>query len=254
MQREQFELHAALESRHWWFVGRQRVLRAIVERLGVPVSGAEMFEFGCGTGGTLDAVGSGYVCEGVDPDEAGIAAAQARFPQHRFAIWQPGEPLPAALGRAEVVLMLDVLEHIERSREALGSVIEAMKPGAHLLITVPADMRIWSAHDEHFGHFRRYDEEMLRWEWSGLPVEVRLLSHFNALLHPIISAVRRVNRMRGGSSGASGTDLAMPPEPANRLLTRLFARERRALVAAIDAGTPAFVRGVSLVALLRKLP
>jgi len=85
-------------------------------------------------------------------------------------------------------------------------------------------------------------------------VEVRLLSHFNALLHPIISAVRRVNRMRGGSSGASGTDLSLPPDAANRLLTRLFARERRALVAAIDTGLPAFGRGVSLVALLRKLP
>jgi SAM-dependent methyltransferase len=254
LQREQFELHAALESRHWWFVGRQRVLRAIVERLGVPAGGAEMFEFGCGTGGTLDAVGSGFRCAGVDPDEAGIAAAQRRFPQHHFAVWQPGEPLPAALGRAEVVLMLDVLEHIERSREALGAVIEAMKPGAHLLITVPADMSIWSAHDEHFGHFRRYDEEMLRWEWSGRPVEVRLLSHFNALLHPLISAVRRVNRRRGGSSGASGTDLSMPPDAANHLLTRLFGRERRALVAAIDTGRPAFSRGVSLVALLRKLP
>ena len=254
MQREQFELHAELESRHWWFVGRQRVLRAIVERLGSPIAGAEMFEFGCGTGGTLAAVGSGYRCAGVDPDAAGIAAAQQRFPQHHFSVWLPGEPLPAALGRAEVVLMLDVLEHIERSREALAAVLEAMKPGAHLLITVPADMSIWSAHDEHFGHYRRYDEEMLRWEWSGRPVEVRLLSHFNALLHPVVSAVRRVNRLRGRSSGEAGTDLSMPPDAANWLLTRLFAGERRALVSAIDTGLPAYARGVSLVALLRKLP
>ncbi|NQW64058.1 MAG: class I SAM-dependent methyltransferase [Deltaproteobacteria bacterium] len=254
MQREQFELHASLESRHWWFVGRQRVLRAIVERLGAPVAGAEMFEFGCGTGGTLAAIGGGYRCAGVDPDEAGIAAAQQRFPQHSFAVWQPGEPLPEALGRAEVVLMLDVLEHIERSREALSAVITAMKPGAHLLITVPADMSIWSGHDEHFGHYRRYDAEMLRWEWSDRPVEVRLLSHFNALLHPVVSAIRRLNRLRGRSSGAAGTDLSMPPEAANGLLTRLFAGERRALVAAIDTGEPAYARGVSLVALLRKQP
>lgn len=252
LQREQFELHAELESRHWWFVGRQRILRALVERLGVPAPGASMFEFGCGTGGTLAAIGAGYRCEGVDPDAGAIALASLRFPQHGFAVWTPGEALPAGIGEAEVVLMLDVLEHIERSREALQAVIAAMKPGAHLLITVPADMRIWSGHDEHFGHFRRYDEEMLRWEWSGAPVEVRLLSHFNAFLHPVVYAIRRLNRMRGTSSGDAGTDLAMPPAAANLALTRLFARERKALVAAVDAGAPAFQRGVSLVALLRK--
>lgn len=254
MQREQFELHAELESRHWWFVGRQRILRAIVEQVGEPALHAKMFEFGCGTGGTLAAVGAGYRCEGVDPDEGAIALAASRFKQHRFAVWVPGSPLPASLGEAEMVLMLDVLEHIERSREALAAVVAAMKPGAHLLITVPADMRIWSGHDEHFGHFRRYDAEMLSWEWSGLPVEVRLLSHFNALLHPVVYAIRRVNRLRGATSGDAGTDLSMPPATANAALTRLFARERKALVVAIDSGRPAFAKGVSLVALLRKKP
>lgn len=254
MQREQFELHAELESRHWWFVGRQRILRRLVEQLCVPSAGARMFEFGCGTGGTLAAVGGGYQCEGVDPDEGAIALATKRFPNLAFSVWAPGTPLPASLGAAEVVLMLDVLEHIERSREALAAVVAAMKPGAHLLITVPADMRIWSGHDEHFGHFRRYDAEMLAWEWSGLPVEVRLLSHFNALLHPVVFAIRRWNRLRGATSGDAGTDLAMPPAAANLALTRLFARERRALVAAMDSGRPAFRQGVSLVALLRKHP
>lgn len=252
MQQAQFELHAALESRHWWFVGRQRILRALVERLDLPERGASLFEFGCGTGGTLAAVGRGHRCTGVDPDPGAIASARTRFPHVDFAVWQPGDGYPVALGEADVVLMLDVLEHIERSRAALAEVVTAMREGAHLVLTVPADMRLWSPHDEHFGHFRRYDPEMLGWEWAGLPLEVRLMSHFNSLLYPPVAFIRRLNRRRGGTAGDAGTDLSMPPAAVNAGLTRLFASEGPFLARALDRGRSPFSAGVSLVAVLRK--
>ena len=252
MQQAQFELHAALERRHWWFVGRQRILRKLLERLDVAPSGATIFEFGCGTGGTLAAVGAGHRCTGVDPDAGAVASAKERYPGIEFAAWQPGSAYPAGLGEADVVLMLDVLEHIERSREALREVVARMRPGAHLIITVPADMRLWSPHDEHFGHFRRYDVEMLRWEWAGLPVDVRLLSHFNSLLYPAVAAIRRLNRVRRSTAGAAGTDLTMPPATMNRALTELFAAEAIPLVRSLDTDRAPFGAGVSLVAVLRK--
>jgi hypothetical protein len=58
-----------------------------------------------------------------------------------------------------------------------------MRAGALVLITVPADMRLWSTHDETLLHYRRYDIGRLRAIREDLPVNVRLLCYFNSRLY-----------------------------------------------------------------------
>jgi SAM-dependent methyltransferase len=254
MQQAQFELHADLEQRHWWFRGRQRILARLIDRILPAEQGGSLFELGCGTGGTLAAMDARYQRAGVDPSDEGIRSARARFPGLDLSVWRPGTPLPPALASADAVLLLDVLEHIEDARTALRDVVAAVRPGTRVVITVPADMRLWGEHDVHFGHFRRYEADTLAAEWSGLPVRVRLLSSFNTRLYPVVRAIRTLNRRRGVAAGAAGTDLSMPPAVANRLLEELFASEARALAAAVDNGRRPFSHGVSLVAILEKTP
>jgi SAM-dependent methyltransferase len=51
---------------------------------------------------------------------------------------------------------LDVLEHIEDDREALGHLLRALKPGGKLLVFVPALQILMSKLDKIHGHLRRY--------------------------------------------------------------------------------------------------
>ena len=153
------------------------------------------------------------------------------------------------------MLLMDVLEHVEDDFLLLSRLLEQLPEGGHLLLTVPADPRLWSEHDESFGHFRRYDLDRLEAVWSGLPVTPRLVSYYNTRLYPVIRAVRGISNRRGKAGGASGTDFSLPPAPVNRSLEGLFAGEARALLRSLDrAGAPAYRRGASLIALLRREP
>ena len=58
-------------------------------------------------------------------------------------------PFPAAgLG---LVVAFDILEHIEEDHLAAAEIRRVLRPGGTALIAVPADMRLWSAHDAAVG-------------------------------------------------------------------------------------------------------
>ena len=251
MQRAQYALHARVEDRHWWFTGRRRIARALVERLAPPGAGQAVLDIGCGTGANLAALADGWRCRGIDASEEAVRLARQRFPALEFAC--EADPLAREdwIAEADVVLLMDVLEHVADDFLLLSRVLSALRAGAHALITVPADPRLWSRHDESFGHFRRYQIERLRATWSGLAVSERMLCGFNSRLLPLIRAVRCVNRRLGRTAGHAGTDFHLPPAALNRLLEGLLAGEARTLLGALE-GREGYRAGASLIAVLRR--
>lgn len=250
MQSAQFKLHAEIEDRHWWFVGRRRVLRALVERLVAP--GGRIIDVGCGAGANLAALADRYECLGIDTSAEAVGLARQRFPDVDFRCGRAPDDLGEAARAADLFLLLDVLEHVADDRALLERLLAAARVGAQLLITVPADPRLWSRHDESFGHFRRYDRQTFAALLADLPARVELVSAFNARLYWPIRAARRWSQGRARSWGREQTDFALPPWPANALLTALFAGERRRLLAALSRRGPGYAQGVSWMAVLRR--
>ena len=253
MQTEQITLHSQMEENHWWFVGRRRIATALIHHLLPASQGKTIVDIGCGTGGNIASLTPDYQCVGLDPSEEAIRLAQQRFPALSFV----HGPIPSALApiapHAHLLLLMDVLEHVQDDSQLLSGIIQWMSPGSLLLITVPADMTLWSPHDVSFGHFRRYDRDGLERVWAHLPVTPLLISYYNTLLYPIIRWIRTRNRQRHQSYGDSGTDFRIPPAPVNRLLTALFASEAPALVRQLkERRAPSIPRGVSLLAVLQR--
>ena len=247
-----FDLNAEFEQSHWWFSARRQITGALLERV-MPTSGV-VIDIGCGTGANIASLVDRYQCAGIDPSEVAIDHARRRFPQVTFLHGVALEGLGDLAGDADAFLLMDVLEHVEDDRGLLAEVVGSLRPGGHILITVPADMRLWTEHDVSHGHHRRYDPEMLRAVWEDLPVTELLVSHFNSRLYPIVRMLRVLSKRRGHAGGEEGSDLSMPLRPANAVLRRLFRGESRRLVRALDRGTPGYRRGVSLIAVLRRLP
>jgi SAM-dependent methyltransferase len=258
MRKDLFTLHAELEERHWWFLARRRILASLAEAVVAPDQSRLVIDVGCGTGANLASLASRYACIGVDASPEAIALARERFPETRFVLGTAPNDLGEEVARADLVLMMDVLEHLDDDRGTLSRLIAALSPGANLLITVPADPTLWSEHDVSFGHRRRYTLEGLEALWQGLPVSVRLRSHFNARLYPAAKAMRSLAARRGRAAGRYGTDFSMPPPPLNAALTRIFAGEAGRLCAALDAtdGTRPlpYRRGLSATAILHREP
>ena len=86
----------------------------------------------------------------------------------------------------DLVLMMDVLEHVPDDVALLKEYADTMEKGGRVLITVPAFQFLWSGHDVFLEHYRRYTIEMMEKTIrdAGLtPVKSR---YFFGLLFPLV--------------------------------------------------------------------
>lgn len=253
MRREQFQVNFDTELSHWWFVARREILGQLVAQVLAPDPSATVIDVGCGTGGNIGALADRYRCVGIDPSTEAIELARERYPGVRFVCGRAPDDLGNLAAEADLFLLTDVLEHVPDDFDLLSRVLTTARPGCHVLITVPADMSLWSGHDESHGHYRRYDSARLARVWEGLPVSVLLESHFNSRLYPAIKLARLWNRWRGRTTGPAGTDVKLPPPVVNRTLRGIFEGESRVLTQLLSGDRPhGYGYGVSLVAILRK--
>jgi SAM-dependent methyltransferase len=236
-----FERMAELDASHWWFVGRRRILEQLIRREVRPPPGARILELGCGTGHNLDMLGRFGTVEATELNDSARELASTRL----------GRPVARAAlpdlsmfddERFDLVALLDVLEHVADDRAALQSIQSKLKPGGKLLVTVPGNPWMWSAHDVSHHHHRRYRRRELESVARGAGLTIDFLSPFNSLLFPPIAAARLVGRLTGRESA----DDAMPPAPVNRLLRAIFGLEAGLI------GRVPFPFGVSLAAVLRR--
>ena len=56
----------------------------------------------------------------------------------------------------DLVLMMDVLEHVDNDAGLVSHYATKVPAGAHFLVTVPAFRFLWSGHDVFLEHKRRY--------------------------------------------------------------------------------------------------
>lgn len=253
MQRAQFELHAAIEQRHWWFVARRQIVQSLVLELLADQPDALALDVGCGTGANAAGLATALRVEAMDTSSDAIELAREHWTGvtfHHADVLSSEFTLPDGLA---VVLLMDVLEHIEDDVGFLAGLVERLPAGAHLLLTVPANPALWSRHDEAFGHHRRYTMQSLEQVWADLPVTVRLMSPYCSALYPAVWAVRTALKPISGAFGDADTDFRMPPRPVNSLLRRVFAAERRLLLPLLRGETQRrFPAGSSLIAVLTK--
>jgi len=234
-----------VQQTHFWFRARAEILLWLLKEHLEP--GQSVLDVGCGTGWLLSLLPTGLDLKGLDPSDHALKLAQSRLESAAAASLDlrhgtlPDETAFEA-ECADWILLTDVLEHVEDDRAALSALRTLLKPGARMMLTVPAFDFLWSPHDVEHGHFRRYRraglQELL--EESGFTIET--LSYYNCRLFPLVLLTRWVKRLFGRNTD----DMALPSAPVNTLLSRVFAGEKYRL----RHGSYPF--GVSLIAVVKR--
>src|SRR6266576_2284521 len=186
MERAVFDRMAELDQDHWWFLARRRILKRLIERVVKPPTKARILEVGCGTGHNLAMLREFGRIEASELDRCARALANKR---HRGRVREARLPDLSMFERNgyDLIALLDVLEHVPDDLASLRAIHMRLKPGGALLLTVPANAWMWSAHDAAHHHFRRYTRRRLRQLFQAAGYEVWLHSYFNTLLFPAIA-------------------------------------------------------------------
>lgn len=211
-----------IEDRHWWFVGRRSIVKHILLSLTLP-SAPRILDLGCGTGGNLQLLSEFGEVTGVEFDEKAVAMARDR---HVRRVLQGALPdrMPFSTEQFDLIVLLDVLEHIDDDLASVRTLSRLLAPGGYLVVTVPAFPFLWSQHDVEHHHKRRYTASTLKHaiEQGGLRVEH--LTYYNIWLFPVVAAVRLLHRMFPLPD--VGHDLSLPNKMINAALLAIFSSER----------------------------
>ena len=238
MDADLFPKMAHLEDRHWWWLGRRAIARALIKSMRLPPR-AEIFEAGCGTGGNLALLSEFGHVRAMELDDSARAFALARGPRDIQSGKLPG-PIPFGHDPFDLIVLMDVLEHLEHDGASLKALRERCKPGGKIYVTVPALPFLWSRHDVTHHHFRRYTRNALRAVAEASGWRVNFISYYNAWLFPPVAAVRLAQR----AFNSTADDFNIPFNPLNWTLAKIFASEKYFLKMGLR-----FPLGISLVML-----
>jgi SAM-dependent methyltransferase len=241
MERAVFDRMAELDQDHWWFLARRRILKRLIERVVRPPKKAKILEVGCGTGHNLAMLKAFGSVEASELDRCARAVANKRLPGKVKSAKLPDLSKFKRNGY-DLIALLDVLEHVPDDLASLRAIHMRLKPGGALLLTVPANPWMWSAHDAAHHHFRRYTRKQLAELFLRSGLEVQLLSYFNTFLFPLVAAAR----VAGKITRKDSADDRLPSAPVNSVLNAIFGLEAHTL------GRLPMPFGVSLVAIVRR--
>ncbi|MFY8143480.1 MAG: class I SAM-dependent methyltransferase, partial [Caulobacter sp.] len=125
-----------LEADHWWFVGRRRILRGLLQRIGTPPD-ARILEVGCGAGGNVPLLRGFGAVTALEPDDESRAYASERLGLAVDTGLLP-DGLPYGPESFDLVCAFDVVEHVDDDAASVRALARLVKPGGAILTTVPA--------------------------------------------------------------------------------------------------------------------
>lgn len=218
-------LYRDLHERHWWWRAREEVVRRELARLAPPGGWRRALDVGCGDGLHFPLLlrHAGAV-EGVEPD-AGLLTERGMHGEGGTIHVRPFDTSFAPEHTYDLVVFLDVLEHLDDPAAALHHTHSLMDPGGVLLITVPAYRHLWTTHDDLNHHATRYTARGLHALIGGAGFQVEHVRHFFRWVHAAKLAQRAMEAVSRPEPAPPG----VPPAPVNRAFHALSRLEEAAL-------------------------
>ncbi len=115
-----------------------------------------------------------------------------------------------------VVVMMDVLEHLEDDYAMLSAIKERLVGTNYFFITVPAFLDLWSGHDVYLGHYRRYTRKTLNALLDKINKSSRMVYYLYGAIFPLVWITRKI----GNKTYKPKTNLAPIAAPINFLLKK----------------------------------
>jgi predicted TPR repeat methyltransferase len=175
------ETFGHLLDRHWYYRCKGLALRAMLR--GRPFH--MLLDIGAGSGIFSKQLLRGRAASAICIDPA--------YQEERQELFH-GKPIcflrQIGSERCDLILLMDVLEHVEDDVGLLRSALVGAAEHAYVLITVPAFQTLFSAHDIFLEHKRRYTLRQVEEVVRAAGLEILSTRYFFAFLLPIAATLR----------------------------------------------------------------
>lgn len=223
MQSHHYPILYQVEETHWWYVGRRRIIEALIQQICSRLKDANprILDVGCGTGANLKMLGRYGRAEGVDIAEQAVAFCHERGLDgvKLGAV----EQLPYDDESFDILTALDVIEHLDNDVAGLREIHRVLRSGGYVLVFVPAFMFLWGVQDDVSNHRRRYTMPGLLDAMKKAGFSVEWSSYSNISFFFPVLAVRTLMRwLRLRTETEYGINIPF----MNRPFSQLFAVER----------------------------
>ncbi|HEY4901869.1 MAG TPA: class I SAM-dependent methyltransferase [Candidatus Sulfotelmatobacter sp.] len=218
------ERYRELYEKHWWWRARTRLMVDLLRRLQPEEGWKNILDIGCGDGLFFPELSKFGEVEGIEPFAELVSPDNPSRDRIRICPFdkefQPNK-------KYSLILMLDVLEHLEDAAGALRHAVELLEPGGTFVATVPAFMSLWTNHDVMNHHFIRYTKASFREvaQRAGLHIrEEQYLYHWTCPVKLAIGLRERLFHLQPEPA-------RLPRHTVNELLFRLTRLEQKTLTA-----------------------
>jgi len=150
-------------KRHPWELARVNTLAKILEMIEDPESISRVLDVGCGDGFIANNVLKKMHVERIDGIDINLRDSEIKKLSSLYSDINFHNTFKTLKTKKfNLILLLDVLEHIEDDISFLSEIIEKyMDLGGYCLITAPAYNCLFSSHDRFLRHYRRYNLKQL---------------------------------------------------------------------------------------------
>lgn len=206
-------------DKHWWNVSRDRIVESLLQQFVGQGKSLRILEVGCGNGHLLAKFGPREQLFGFDKHNSG------RKKNFNFLVADIHD-LPYKKNMFDVILAIDVIEHINEDRLIVGKIAELLKKDGVLCATVPAFMFLWSDLDMLAQHKRRYTKNRLEHIFQSNNLRILKISYMNFFLFIPIATTRLfqkiIKKIRPSYNSSS---LTQPNACLNQVLKTVFCFE-----------------------------
>ncbi|WP_414475186.1 class I SAM-dependent methyltransferase [Microvirga sp. M2] len=191
-----FSLLWEVETTHFWFQARSRLLTGLIDRYFPEAK--SFLEIGCGNAAVLSAVAKGRDWQrlaGSELHPSALGFARQRLGTSAELVQMDAREIPAQ-DAFEIVGAFDVLEHIEEDVDVLKQMHAVTSPGGGIIVSVPQHQFLWSTNDDIAHHVRRYRRGELEAKMKAAGFNVLFSTSFAAFILPAFVISRLLSRIR----------------------------------------------------------
>lgn len=221
-----FPVLAAIESGHFWFEPRNKLIKFFAERF-FPLAQSYL-EIGCGTGFVLAMMARHLNLTRVVASELhplGFRTARQRLQEGATEWIQMDARAIPAREEFDLIGAFDVIEHIEDDEAVLRQAHDALREGGGILLTVPQHRWLWSDFDDSAYHIRRYQRGELEGKLKRAGFRILASTSYTSILLPLMMMARLLRRRRNQAPSTVVEDELRVPIVLNAPLKYLLELE-----------------------------